>query len=177
MACSLKYAQPPASFVATARAAVQEIDSRLVLSNVGTQQEQVGNAVSRDRLIASVASIFGLFVLLLTSISVYAVQSNMVTQRTREIGIRISLGADRARVLWLILKKSSYLAIAGACFGLAVAFATTRLIASQLYGVRPGEHAHGHHSCGHYSHCYLTGQLCPGQPRGPYRPGWRTALP
>lgn len=129
----------PLSLVATARATVQQIEPKLTLDNVSTQLEQVESAVSRDRLIAQVAGAFTFFVLLQTCISVYAIQSHLVNQRTREIGIRIALGADRPGILWMILSKSSSLIFVALLLGLAVSFSATRLIAAQLYGVKPGD--------------------------------------
>lgn len=118
------------------RAVIAGIDRNLVLMNVGTQIQQVSDAVIPERLLAELSSVFALLVLLLTSVSIYAVQANAVIQRTREIGIRLSLGSTRSAILWLIAGRNLGVILPGALFGLLLSVGVTRLFVSQLYDVK-----------------------------------------
>jgi len=82
---------------------------------------------------------FGVLALLLASIGLYGLMAYTVTRRTSEIGIRMALGAQRRNVLWLVLRETLVLVLFGVAIGLPLAFASTRLIASHLFGVTPND--------------------------------------
>ena len=99
-------------------------------------------AIGRPRLLAQLLGIFAGLAILLAAIGSYGVLSYMVTERRREIGIRMALGADRASVLRMVLRQGLVLTVAGIAGGLAVAFAMNRVLSSLLFGVRavrPGD--------------------------------------
>jgi predicted permease len=121
------------------RNAVDEIDRSLPILNIETQMQQVSESVLPERVLAGLSTVFGLLVLLLTSISIYAIQSNSVIQRTHEIGIRLSMGSTRRSILWMILRRCLYVVVPGLAAGMALAFSLSRLFASQLYGVRAAD--------------------------------------
>jgi ABC-type antimicrobial peptide transport system permease subunit len=102
-------------------------------------QAVVAEAVSTPASTTSLFVVFAAVALVLGVIGIYGVLSFLVSKRTREIGIRIALGAQRRDVLWLVMKEGVKFSFAGITFGLAGALALTRLLSSELYGVRPGD--------------------------------------
>ncbi|MBS1791402.1 MAG: ABC transporter permease [Acidobacteria bacterium] len=111
------------------------LDASLPLNDITTMSEQIGKTLSATRLASTLIGIFGLVALLLACLGLYGVMAWMVSRRTREIGIRMALGAQSANVLALIIRQGMLLVVIGAAIGLGVAFAATRLIESQLFGV------------------------------------------
>jgi putative ABC transport system permease protein len=102
-------------------------------------QAVVAEAVSTPASTTSLFVVFAAVALVLGVIGIYGVLSFLVSKRTREIGIRIALGAQRRDVLWLVMKEGVKFSLAGITFGLAGALALTRLLSSELYGVRPAD--------------------------------------
>ena len=100
-------------------------------------QQQIDNNILEDRLIATLSSFFGFLALLLASVGLYGVISYSVTRRTREIGIRMALGAQRSEVLRLVIRSAALLVILGAAIGIPAALAVTLLVRSFLYGINP----------------------------------------
>jgi ABC-type antimicrobial peptide transport system permease subunit len=94
-------------------------------------------SIRRPRLLAQLVGAFGVLALLLAAIGTYGVLSYMVTERRREIGIRMALGANRSRVLVQVMTHGLFLTIIGVAAGLAGALGLNRLIASLLFGVQP----------------------------------------
>lgn len=115
--------------------AMAEVDPNLTIISVRTMQQQVDLRFDQQRAVASVASLFGMVALLLAAIGLYGVTAYTVAQRTQEIGIRMALGADRARVVRLVLSGASRRVLAGLVLGLPLAVGAGRLISAQLYGV------------------------------------------
>jgi len=97
--------------------------------------EQVERSIVQQKLIARLSSLFGLLALLLAAVGLYGVISYSVTQRTREIGVRMALGAERRDVLRLVLGQGAKLAFIGALIGVVAAWALTRWIESLLFNV------------------------------------------
>jgi putative ABC transport system permease protein len=116
-------------------ATVRRINPNVPVYGVKTITEQIESALSPDRLMALLLAIFGGVALLLASVGIYGVVSYAVSQRTREIGIRMALGATNTDVLRLVLREGMVMAVAGVIVGLAAALALTRLISSLLFGV------------------------------------------
>ena len=127
----------PGNIVPTLTGEVQSLDRTLPLLHVKTLDEYVSDSIVGTRFEAFLLGTFGVLAFLLTAIGLYGVISYTVVQRTREMGIRIALGADRNRILGLVVKNGTLLACAGALIGLAAAFLLTRLMASMLFGVGP----------------------------------------
>ena len=92
-----------------------------------------------ERVIAMLSSFFGGLALLLALAGLYGLMSYAVTRRTREIGIRAALGAQRTTVIWLVLREALALALLGIVLGIPCALAACRLIASMLFGISPGD--------------------------------------
>ena len=128
----------PSAFVAGIREAMHEVDSNLPLTNVRTQIEQADKTLAMERVMAKLFSLFGLVAQLLAAIGLYGVMAYSVAQRTKEIGIRMALGADRARVLRMILQQGMVLTLIGVGVGLALAYVLTKYLESlteMLFGV------------------------------------------
>lgn len=103
---------------------------------ITTQTSLIDDSLVRERLLAAVASFFGVLALLMAAVGLYGITSYTVTQRTPEIGIRMALGASRAAVLRMILRESALVVTAGTAAGLAVALAAERLVSSMLFGAK-----------------------------------------
>lgn len=114
---------------------VASLDPNLLIFDVKTLDEHIGIALFLPRMAATLLSLFGLLALLLAAIGLYGVMSYSVSQRTREIGIRLSLGAQAGDVLKLVLRQGLLLSLIGVVTGLVAALAVTRFIAHLLYGV------------------------------------------
>lgn len=127
----------PANMVPTLTTEVQSLDSALPLLHVKTLDEYVDDSVVGTRFETFLLGTLGALAFLLTAVGLYGVISYTVVQRTREMGIRLALGADRTAILGMIVKNGMLLACAGALIGLTAAFLLTRLMASLLFGVGP----------------------------------------
>jgi predicted permease len=123
------------------RQAVQRIDANLPIFDMKSMQVQVDESLFVERMVAVLSVAFGALATLLAAIGLYGVMSYAVTRRTREIGIRMALGAERTRVLWLVLKEVAVMAAIGIVGGLAAAFWLTRQVQAQLFGLAPNDPA------------------------------------
>jgi putative ABC transport system permease protein len=119
------------------RDAIHNVDKDMPLSNVKSMDDLLESSLGQRRLSMILLGAFSAIALLLASIGIYGVLSYSVTQRSRELGIRMALGAARTRVLRLVIGQGMALAGVGIVIGLMGAFALTRLLASQLYSVTP----------------------------------------
>jgi ABC-type antimicrobial peptide transport system permease subunit len=111
----------------------------LALFRIATQEEAIQQQVFAERITAQLSSFFGLLALILACLGLYGLLSYEVTRRTREIGIRMAIGAQSHNVVRLVLSKAIGLVVAGAAMGIAVAAGVTRFLASFLYGVKAGD--------------------------------------
>ena len=125
----------PLTLLPAARDAVHSIDRNLPLANVRTMTQLVDSSVGQRKLSMILLGVFSGIALLLASIGIYGVMSYSVAQRTRELGIRMALGAARPRVLALVVGQGMVLAGIGVAIGLVAAFALTRFLTNQLFGV------------------------------------------
>jgi predicted permease len=119
------------------RAAVRELDPNLPVFNMKTIDAAIKQSTRNERLMASLSAVFGLLATLLAAIGLYGVLAYTVTRRTREIGIRMALGALRSHVSWLVLREVLLLVAAGIAIALPVAWWLGQYVKSQLHGVAP----------------------------------------
>ncbi len=119
------------------RRAVREIDPTLLLRGMRTLEDVVDASLRRERIIANLGGFFSLTALALACLGLYGILSFTVAQRTREIGVRVALGAQRLDVFSLVVGKGLKLAVIGSAIGLLGALAVTRLVSRLLYGVSP----------------------------------------
>ena len=125
----------PLSLATTVRNAIWAIDKDQPVSNIRSMEEIVSTAVARQRFSTMLLGIFAAVALVLAAVGIYGVMSYSVAQRTREIGIRMALGAQRSDVLKMTVKQGLRLVGAGVLIGLAAAFVLTRVMSSLLFGV------------------------------------------
>jgi predicted permease len=135
----LRTTQDPESIVTAARQTVREVDGSLPMFDVKTMEQQIGESVSAERMVSSLSAFFGLVATLLASIGLYGVMAYMVTRRTREIGVRMALGASRGAVLKLVLSEVMLVVGAGVTIALLAAIPLGRVARSMLYGVGPND--------------------------------------
>jgi predicted permease len=121
------------------RQTVGRLDANLPLFRMKTLETQVDNSLVTERLVASLSSAFGLLATLLAAIGLYGVMAYTVARRTREIGIRMALGAAQTDVVWLVMKEVLLLVAIGIGIGLPLAWGLTGLVKAQLYGITPND--------------------------------------
>jgi len=121
------------------RRAVQQLDSGLPVLEMKSMQVLVEETVHTDRMIAVLAAAFGVLATLLAAVGLYGIVAYTVARRTSEIGVRIALGASRGRVLGLVLREAAELAAAGLTIGIPAALALSRLVESQLFGIKAAD--------------------------------------
>jgi predicted permease len=131
----LKTQLPPGMLEPEVTRALAEIDPNLTVNNIRAMRQQVSYSFEQERAVASLAGLFGFVALLLAAIGLYGLTAYTVAQRTQEIGIRMALGADRVKVVQLVLTGAGRRVIAGLLLGVPLAIAAGKLISSQLYGV------------------------------------------
>ena len=127
----------PTSMFNTLRAAVRGVDAGVPMYDMRTLDHQMEISLLTERLLATLSSVFGCLATLLAALGLYGVMAFMVARRTREIGIRMALGAGQGSVVWMVLRETLTLAGIGVAIGLVGAYAVTRLIQTQLFGVQP----------------------------------------
>jgi predicted permease len=135
----LRTAVDPLTLVPSIKRLVNSANEDLALFQVSTQTQAIDQQVLNERLTAQLSSFFGLVALVLACIGLYGLLSYEVSRRTREIGIRMAIGAQSHNVVRLVLAKALVLIVAGAVSGIAVALGVTRLLTSFLFGVKAGD--------------------------------------
>jgi putative ABC transport system permease protein len=133
----VRTAADPTAYVSVLRGLVHEQAPALVLDSVMTMEDRVMTSLARPRLYAVVLVGVGAFALLIAGVGVFGVLSFSVAQRTREIGVRSALGAQRHDIVALVLRQALWIVGAGVAIGVAVALAGVRLLSTFLYGISP----------------------------------------
>jgi ABC-type antimicrobial peptide transport system permease subunit len=133
-------AEPSVAYGAV-RQVVREIDANVPVYNMRTLEHQIDQSLLNERLIATLSTAFGVLATLLAVIGLYGVMAYTVARRTREIGVRMALGAVAGNVIWLVMREVLLLVSGGIGLGLAAAFGLSRLITTQLYGITPNDPA------------------------------------
>jgi ABC-type antimicrobial peptide transport system permease subunit len=133
----LRTTLPPVALSGTIERLVREVDPAVPIVRLRDMDTVFAESIRRPRFLAQLLGAFAGLALLLAAIGTYGVLSHMVTERRREIGIRIALGAGRSSVFGLVMKQGLQLTIIGVVIGVAGALGLNRLIASLLFGVQP----------------------------------------
>jgi len=126
-----------ASILPAMRRAVAQIDGSLSITDVHTEQEDIDESLRTERALAALTAGFGLLALALACVGIYGIMAYSVANRRNEIGIRLALGAQPGQVRGMILRESTWLAIAGIVTGVGAALGLMRLVKSMLYGIQP----------------------------------------
>ena len=126
---------PPGVLEPLVRKALAEVDANLTVINLRTFQEQVELRFDRERAVATLASLFGIVALLLAAVGMYGVTAYGVVRRTAEIGIRMALGADRAKIVRMVLRGAAFRVGIGVVAGVPLSIGAGRLLTAELYGV------------------------------------------
>jgi ABC-type antimicrobial peptide transport system permease subunit len=121
---------------AALRRTVLELDGGMPVYEMKTLQRQLDETLSTERLIAVLSSAFGLLATVLAALGLYGVMAFMVARRTKEIGLRMALGAPRAQVVWMVMRETLVLVAAGLAIGIPVALGVSKYVSTQLYGVK-----------------------------------------
>ncbi len=129
----------PESALHTIREIVRGVDPTLPMVDFRTLNEQVNRSLNTEHMLATLSGSFSALALLLSLVGLYGVMSFVVTQRTREIGIRLALGAQRWSAVWLVLRDALTMILWGIAIGLPLVWASGRLVESQLYDVGPAD--------------------------------------
>jgi predicted permease len=119
------------------RATVRRLDANLPVYQMKTEEKQRDDSLAVERMSATLSGSFGVLATVLAAIGIYGVMAFLVARRTREIGIRMAMGASARDVVWMVMREVLTLAGAGVLIGLPAALAVTRLLGSQLYGIAP----------------------------------------
>ncbi|HUG40416.1 MAG TPA: ABC transporter permease [Longimicrobiales bacterium] len=127
----------PTALAPAVRAAVKELDPNMAVAGLSTMESLVSGSVALPRFLSLCISAFGALALLLAAVGVYGVISQLVSQRTRELGIRMALGADRRTVLGMVLRQGAVLVAGGAILGLGAALLVARAIEGLLFQTSP----------------------------------------
>jgi predicted permease len=139
MVAYVRTAGDPANFFAPVRQVVRETDASVPMYDMRSFDQQMDNSLVTERMLASLSSVFGALATLLAAIGLYGVMAFMVQRRTREIGIRMALGARGGSVVWLVMREVLVLCAAGLAIGLPAAWAITRLVETQLFGIKAAD--------------------------------------
>ena len=135
----VRTAADPQALLPAIRRVVAELNANIPIFHITTESEQIDRLLFQERLIARLSAFFGLLALVLACVGLYGLLSYEVSRRTREIGIRMALGAQGRDVVHLVVKQGLMLALVGTAAGIAVALAVTRYLTSMLYGVHAND--------------------------------------
>jgi predicted permease len=141
MTAYVRTARDPNQMFSSVRKVTQELDPNLPVFDMTTLEKQMDNSLVTERLVATLSSSFGFLATVLAAIGLYGVMAYTVARRTREIGIRMAIGALTGDVLWLVLKEVLVLLGIGIAVAVPAALILTRYVRAQLYGIQPSDPA------------------------------------
>jgi len=139
MTYELRAAGDPLALAAAVRQVVQQADSRIPVSNIGTQAARIDQTISQERTFATLCTCFAVLAVLIACVGLYGTMAYSVARRTTEFGIRTALGAERRRLVWMVLRQVLVLAAAGLGIGLFAALALSHVVGSFLFQLEPND--------------------------------------
>jgi predicted permease len=135
----LRTTQKPEEMFAAIQRRMHDLDPNLPVFEMITLEQQTENSLVTERLVASLSTVFGFLSTGLAALGLYGMLAYTVARRTREIGIRMAIGAARTDVLWLVLREVLWLLVIGIGFALPASWGLSKYVQSQLYGIQPGD--------------------------------------
>ena len=133
----------PTSMIGALRRTVSQLDAAMPVYQMKTLERQLDDTLTTERLIATLSAAFGILATLLAALGLYGVMAFVVARRTKEIGLRMALGAQRTEVVWMVMREALELLGLGLAIGIPAALWLTRYLSSQLYSVRPSDFGTG----------------------------------
>lgn len=127
----------PSALMSAIRSKLRDLDANLPIFSMRTEEVQINESLSAERMIASLSAVFGFLATLLAVIGLYGVMAYTVAQRTREVGIRMALGAAQGSVIWMVMREVLFLVVIGVVLGVPASLALSKLVQSQLFGLTP----------------------------------------
>jgi predicted permease len=138
---NVRTSRDPHALIPSLRRAITESEPKLPIDRIVTVADQADSTLSQERLISRLTTLLSVLALGLACLGLYGLMSYAVKQRTAELGLRLALGAPRARVLWMVFRESLLLIVAGLAIGLPVVIAASRLVGTILFEVNPNDPA------------------------------------
>jgi ABC-type antimicrobial peptide transport system permease subunit len=135
----VRTALSPSQMFTAIRGAIRDLDSTLPVYDLRTMDEQIDRSLVTERMIAMLSAVFGLIATILAAVGLYGVMAYSVSRKTREIGIRMALGAFGGTVVWMVMREVLVLIGGGVVAGVAAAIVLTRYVEAQLYGLTPND--------------------------------------
>jgi ABC-type antimicrobial peptide transport system permease subunit len=136
---ALRTAGDPLGYAAAVRRIVRDADARVPITNLKTQAADIDQTINQEIVFARLCTAFAGLALTIACVGLYATMAYAVARRTREIGLRMALGAGRPGVTWMVLREVCVLAAVGLAIAVPVAAATSRLVESFLFGMKPND--------------------------------------
>ncbi len=135
----LRAAGDPMSLVSSVREIVRQADSRIPVTDVRTQEAAIDQTIGQERTFATLCTAFALLAVAIACVGLYGTTAYSVARRTNEIGLRMALGAQRKRLIWMVLREVFLTSAVGLAIGLPVALATTKFVKSFLFDMQPND--------------------------------------
>jgi predicted lysophospholipase L1 biosynthesis ABC-type transport system permease subunit len=129
----------PLALAGTVRKIVHHVSPGVPVSDISTQSRQIDGTIVQERTFAELCSCFGALALIMACVGLYGTMAYAVSRRTSEIGIRMALGAERARIIWMVLRQVLLLGAVGVAVGLAAVWETTAFLKGYLFGLQPND--------------------------------------
>jgi predicted permease len=139
MIYEVRTAGDPLTYVNTIRETVRRADALVPVTNIETQSAQIDQTINQEIVFAKLCTAFAILALVIACVGLYGTMSYKVSRRTGEIGIRMALGAQRGSVVWMVLREVAALAAVGLAISLPTALATSKLVASFLFDMKPND--------------------------------------
>jgi predicted permease len=139
MTFALRAAGDPLALTNAVRSAVREADSRIPITNLTTQSDQIDRTIGQERTFAILCIAFALLAVAIACVGLYGTMAYSVTRRTNEIGLRMALGAEQRRLIWMILREVFTMAVIGLAIGIPIAMVTTKFVKAFLFEMQPND--------------------------------------
>jgi len=135
----LRTAGDPLALATNARQTVREADASIPVSEISTQETVINRTISDERTFAILCSCFAGLAVVIACVGLYGMMAYRVARRTNEIGIRMALGAERGRIIWMVIREVFLIAIAGVGIGVPVALAMSQFVRAYLFQMKPND--------------------------------------